>query len=59
LQSICKIADRVLMLDKAAKGIIAEGTPDDLKEKATDPRVRSFFLRQAPDNSYQDRSYVR
>jgi len=59
LQSICKIADRVLMLDKAAKGIIAEGTPDDLKEKATDPRVRSFFLRQAPDNNYQDRSYVR
>ena len=59
LQSICKIADRVLMLDKASKGIIAEGTPDDLKEKATDPRVRSFFLRQAPDNSYQDRSYVR
>lgn len=59
LQSICKIADRVLMLDKAAKGIIAEGTPADLKEKATDPRVRSFFLRQAPDNSYQDRSYVR
>lgn len=59
LQSICKIADRVLMLDKAAKGIIAEGTPDDLKEKATDPRVRSFFLRQAPENSYQDRSYVR
>ena len=59
LQSICKIADRVLMLDKAAKGIIAEGTPDDLKEKGTDPRVRSFFLRQAPDNNYQDRSYVR
>jgi phospholipid/cholesterol/gamma-HCH transport system ATP-binding protein len=59
LQSICKIADRVLMLDKAAQGIIAEGTPGDLKEKATDPRVRSFFLRQAPDHSYQDRSYVR
>jgi phospholipid/cholesterol/gamma-HCH transport system ATP-binding protein len=59
LQSICKIADRVLMLDKTAKGIIAEGTPDDLKEKATDPRVRRFFLRQAPDNNYQDRSYVR
>jgi phospholipid/cholesterol/gamma-HCH transport system ATP-binding protein len=59
LQSICKIADRVLMLDKAAKGIIAEGTPDDLKAKATDPRVRSFFLRQASNNNYQDRSYVR
>lgn len=59
LQSICKIADRVIMLDKTAKGIIAEGTPDELKERSTDPRVRSFFLRQAPDNSHQDRSYVR
>lgn len=59
LQSICKIADRVIMLDKTAKGIITEGTPDELKERSTDPRVRSFFLRQAPDNSSQDRSYVR
>jgi phospholipid/cholesterol/gamma-HCH transport system ATP-binding protein len=59
LQSICKIADRVLMLDKTTKGIIAEGTPGDLKEKATDPRVKSFFWRQAPDNNNQDRSYVR
>ncbi len=59
LQSICKIADRVIMLDKKAKGIIAEGTPRELKEEATDPRVRSFFLRQAPDNNSQDRSYVR
>jgi phospholipid/cholesterol/gamma-HCH transport system ATP-binding protein len=59
LQSICKIADRVIMLDKKAKGIIAEGTPRELKEEATDPRVRSFFLRQVPDNNSQDRSYVR
>ena len=59
LQSICKIADRVIMLDKATKGIIAEGTPGDLKEKTTDPRVKSFFWRQAPDHNFQDRSYVR
>lgn len=59
LQSICKIADRVIMLDKKTKGIIAEGDPEDLKEKSTDPRVRSFFLRQAPEDSSQDRSYVR
>jgi phospholipid/cholesterol/gamma-HCH transport system ATP-binding protein len=58
LESICKIADRVIMLDKKAKGIIAEGTPQDLKEKATDPRVRSFFLRLAPEESSQDRYYV-
>ena len=59
LQSIYKIADRVIMLDKAFKGIIAEGTPDELKEKTIDPRVRSFFLRRATDHGSQDRSYVR
>lgn len=46
LESIYKIADRVIMLDKTAKGIVAEGNPLELKEKATDPKVRSFFLRQ-------------
>jgi phospholipid/cholesterol/gamma-HCH transport system ATP-binding protein len=46
LESIYKIAHRVLMLDKEAKGIIAEGTPQELKNNARDPRVRSFFTRQ-------------
>lgn len=46
LESICNIAHRVVMLDKSARGIIASGTPQELKEKSTDPRVRSFFLRQ-------------
>jgi ABC-type transport system involved in resistance to organic solvents, ATPase component len=32
LESICNIADRVLMLDKAAKGIIAEGRPLELRK---------------------------
>lgn len=45
LHSIYKIAHRVLMLDKTARGIIAEGKPLELKEQATDERVRSFFLR--------------
>jgi phospholipid/cholesterol/gamma-HCH transport system ATP-binding protein len=46
LESICNIAHRVVMLDKSARGIIASGTPQELKEKSKDPRVRSFFLRQ-------------
>ncbi len=58
LESIYKIAHRVLMLDKEAKGIIAEGKPLELKEQATDPRVRSFFLRQKPDASDEQRFYV-
>ena len=57
LESIYKIAHRVLMLDKEAKGMIAEGKPMELKEKATDPRVKSFFLRQLPSASAEQRFY--
>ena len=58
LESIYKIAHRVLMLDKEAKGMIAEGTPRELKENATDPRVKSFFLRQLPSAPAEQRFYV-
>jgi len=46
LESIFTIAHRVLMLDKSAKGIIAEGDPRDLKEHSPDPRVKNFFNRK-------------
>lgn len=46
LPSIFTIAHRVIMLDKAAKGIIAQGDPRELKDHATDPRVFNFFNRQ-------------
>ncbi|MBM4284988.1 MAG: ATP-binding cassette domain-containing protein [Deltaproteobacteria bacterium] len=46
LQSIFKIAHRVVMLDKSAKGLIAMGRPQELKEHSTDPRVLAFFNRQ-------------
>jgi len=49
LQSILNIADRIIMLDKAARGIIAEGDPKWLKDQATDPRVRNFFNRKVPE----------
>ena len=58
LESIYKIAHRVLMLDKEARGIIAEGKPLELKEQATDPRVKSFFLRQKPATPDEQRFYV-
>jgi phospholipid/cholesterol/gamma-HCH transport system ATP-binding protein len=45
LQSIYNIADRIIMLDKTARGIIAEGDPKVLKEQSTDPRVHNFFNR--------------
>jgi phospholipid/cholesterol/gamma-HCH transport system ATP-binding protein len=58
LESIYKIAHRVLMMDKDAKGMIAEGTPLELKEHSTDPRVRSFFLRELPAQHDEQRFYV-
>lgn len=48
LQSIFNIADRIIMLDREAKGIIAEGHPVWLRDHSSDPRVRNFFNRKAP-----------
>jgi phospholipid/cholesterol/gamma-HCH transport system ATP-binding protein len=58
LESIYKIAHRVLMMDKEAKGFIAEGKPLDLKKNSTDQRVTSFFLRQVPAAPDEQRYYV-
>lgn len=46
LASINAIADRAVMLDGEAKGIIAIGTPAELAGHE-DTRVRRFFLREA------------
>ena len=47
LASIFAIADRVIMLDKKAKGIVATGKPQDLREHSDNPWVRQFFSRRA------------
>ncbi len=46
LPSIYAVADRVIMLDKRKKGIIAEGDPRDLRDHSEDPFVRKFFRRE-------------
>lgn len=46
LASIDAIADRVVMLDKNKKKIIAEGKPQQLRTQSDNPLVRSFFNRQ-------------
>lgn len=46
LASIFTVAQRVIMLDKSTKKIIAEGTPDELKNECKNPYVCSFFNRQ-------------
>ncbi|MBN1973871.1 MAG: ATP-binding cassette domain-containing protein [Sedimentisphaerales bacterium] len=51
LPSIFSISDRVIMLDKETKTIIASGKPKELRDKSTNPRVRQFFNRQAGTNN--------
>lgn len=46
LQSIFAVAQRVIMLDKRRKGVIAEGDPKYLRDHSQDPVVRQFFDRQ-------------
>ncbi|WP_337875557.1 ATP-binding cassette domain-containing protein [Elioraea sp.] len=48
LASILAIADRVIMLDREARGVIAEGDPRRLKEESTHPVVHAFFNRTEP-----------
>ena len=45
LPSIFKIADRAAMFDKTRHGMIALGTPQELREGSDDPFVRKFFNR--------------
>jgi len=47
LPSILSVADRVILLDAQAKGIVAQGDPRELNATSTDPRVRRFFDREA------------
>jgi len=47
LASIFAVAQRVIMLDKSTRGIIAEGDPRRLRDDSDDARVQSFFRRAA------------
>lgn len=49
LASIFTIADRVIVLDKESKGIIAEGSPEDLKDSSDIDFVVRFFNRLPKD----------
>ena len=45
VELVLRIADRIIMLDREEKGIIAAGTPEELRLSANDPRVRNFLFR--------------
>lgn len=47
LPSIDAIADRVIMLDRRVKKIVAAGRPQDLRTASDNPWVRQFFNRRA------------
>lgn len=47
LPSIYKVADRVIMLDKITKSIVATGKPDYLRDKSDNSWVRQFFNRES------------
>lgn len=51
LPSIFAVADRVIMLDKNVKTIVATGKPDELRDKSENPWVRQFFNRRADADS--------
>ena len=47
LQSVFTVAQRVIMLDKRTRGIIAEGDPKYLRDHSQNPVVTQFFNHQA------------
>ncbi len=55
LASIFAIADRVIMLDKESKGIVAEGNPATLRDTSDHPWVQRF-LQRADSADSEERS---
>jgi phospholipid/cholesterol/gamma-HCH transport system ATP-binding protein len=48
LPSIFAIADRCVMLDREARGVVAKGDPRVMRDTSTLPIVKRFFLRESP-----------
>jgi phospholipid/cholesterol/gamma-HCH transport system ATP-binding protein len=48
LASIFLVADKCIVLDKVAKGIVADGDPRKLRDQSKIPFVHNFFTRSAP-----------
>ena len=46
LPSILAIADRCIMLDRAAAGVISAGVPREMAEASTEPAVHAFFSQE-------------
>ncbi len=53
LETIFNISHRIIMLDRDAKGIIAEGDPRKLRTDSDDPRVTDFFNRRVTEKKHE------
>jgi len=51
LPSIFLVVDQCIVLDKAAKGVVAHGDPRQLRDDSKIPFVHSFFTRSSPGRS--------
>ncbi|MEJ2222079.1 MAG: ATP-binding cassette domain-containing protein [Desulfobacterales bacterium] len=51
LESIFAVANRVIMLHKSTRGIIADGDPKYLRDQSRNPFVKQFFNRLPADNT--------
>jgi len=51
LPSIFLVANHCILLDAAAKGVVAEGDPRKLRDESKIPFVHNFFTRSAPGPS--------
>ena len=51
LPSIFNLANRIILLDGGGRGIIAEGDPRDLRDRAKDEKVIRFLHREPPDGN--------
>ena len=51
LPSIFLVANTCIVLDKAAKGIVAQGDPHRLRDESEIPFVHNFFTRSSPSVS--------
>jgi phospholipid/cholesterol/gamma-HCH transport system ATP-binding protein len=45
VELVLRLADRVMLVDRGGKGMIATGAPEELRLSTTDPRVRNFLFR--------------
>jgi len=55
LESIFTVAQRIIMLDKHAKGIIAEGDPRYLRDHSQNQFVKQFFNRHAVEQGSDEK----